>query len=284
MLPSAPRGNGPGLPASRATPRPDTLHPAAAPLPARPAPARAAPAAGRMSARVAAMPWAGRIAARADSPHAALSAPRGGAGAMAGFVIPRGGSAAPLVPPIMARPRAPVAGITRMGRGAHGMIALAMPPVRATPGAMPPLPDLRPGRTPAGMAIPATRVMTAAISQASSQPPMPRTAPARSVPARGVPPFPASLPPRKGMRGRPPFISPGPMERTGGPASSAPAGRRDDRPPVMQVTIPVTLDHQAVGQAMVRIDTAAARHELRATGTAPDVIRYPQMPGHAVGV
>ncbi|GBQ79226.1 hypothetical protein AA0521_3389 [Komagataeibacter intermedius NRIC 0521] len=52
----------------------------------------------------------------------------------------------------------------------------------------------------------------------------------------------------------------------------------------MQVTIPVTLDHQAVGQAMARIDTAAARHELRATGTAPDVIRYAQMPGRAVGI
>ncbi|PYD81384.1 hypothetical protein CFR80_12015 [Komagataeibacter oboediens] len=96
---------------------------------------------------------------------------------------------------------------------------------------------------------------------------------------RGVAPL-RVPPPGAVMRGRPPFINPAPVERAG----SIPPVPRGDRPPVVQVTIPVTLDHQAVGQAMARIDTAAARHELRATGTAPDVIRYPQMPGRAVGI
>ncbi|WP_209426769.1 hypothetical protein, partial [Komagataeibacter intermedius] len=95
---------------------------------------------------------------------------------------------------------------------------------------------------------------------------------------RGVAPL--RVPPEPVTRGRPPFINPAPMERTG----SVPPAPCGDRPPVVQVTIPVTLDHQAVGQAMARIDTAAARHELRATGTAPDVIRYAQMPGRAVGI
>lgn len=80
---------------------------------------------------------------------------------------------------------------------------------------------------------------------------------------------------------RPAFISPLPIARPdisghGGTARSGPA-------PVVQVTIPLKLDHHTLGLAVARIDTNHALHEHRATGTAPDVLQYPQMPGRSIG-
>ncbi|MBV1829725.1 hypothetical protein HNW77_01365 [Komagataeibacter sp. AV436] len=80
---------------------------------------------------------------------------------------------------------------------------------------------------------------------------------------------------------RPPFISPAPMgrARTSGRADPGMSGA-----PVLQVTIPVTLAHHEVGQAMARIETSRALLEHRATGTAPDGIQHVQLPGRSVGV
>ncbi|WP_041247098.1 hypothetical protein [Komagataeibacter medellinensis] len=77
---------------------------------------------------------------------------------------------------------------------------------------------------------------------------------------------------------RPPFISPRPP---GGGQAAAVAPQAGG--PVIQVTIPLTLDHHILGQAMARIDTSRALHEHRATGTAPDGLRHTQLPGRSIG-
>ncbi|AZV37889.1 hypothetical protein [Komagataeibacter xylinus] len=91
------------------------------------------------------------------------------------------------------------------------------------------------------------------------------------------------LPPRVQPRtqARPAFISPAPMvrARTPGSADQAMAGA-----PIVQVTIPVTLDQHNVGQAFARIETSRALIEHRATGTAPDGIQHVQLPGRSVGI
>ncbi|WP_395371200.1 hypothetical protein [Komagataeibacter diospyri] len=287
---ATPRGDGRGLPVSLMTMvrRADAIRPATTPLPAFSAHAQAAvPATTHMPARAIAMPWTGRVMARADTPHMAIPASWGRTGPMMAAIMPQGRTLlSPVTPSIMARNHASDIDTPHIGRSADGAMAFPMLPVRAASGAALPLHVLRADGTPAGMGIPAPCAMTRTTAHTSNWPvmPMPHTMPTQPVPARSVPPFPASLPSRDRGQGRPPFISQGPMERAGGLPSSIPDGRRSDRLPVMQVTIPVTLDHQTVGQAMARVETAAARHELRATGTAPDVIRYPQMPGRAVGV
>lgn len=82
--------------------------------------------------------------------------------------------------------------------------------------------------------------------------------------------------------GRPPFISPRPPGG-GQVAAVAPQAGGAGGGPVIQVTIPLTLDHHVLGQAMARIDTSRALHEHRATGTAPDGLRHTQLPGRSIG-
>ena len=100
-----------------------------------------------------------------------------------------------------------------------------------------------------------------------------------------VPQFamPQSVQPGWATQGRPPFIAPAvPVARREGDA--APMAARNIPPPAIQVTIPVTLDHHVLGQAVARIDTSRARHEHRATGTAPDGVRHAQLPGRSIGL
>ncbi|MGY6770160.1 hypothetical protein [Komagataeibacter sp. NFXK3] len=54
--------------------------------------------------------------------------------------------------------------------------------------------------------------------------------------------------------------------------------------PIIQVTIPVTLDQHNVGQAVARMETGRALLEHRATGTAPDGMQHVQLPGRSVGI
>ncbi|MBE7728851.1 hypothetical protein [Komagataeibacter sp. FXV3] len=251
-------------------------------LPSLPDPARGKAAVPCPPARAAAMPWAGRVASRARPVGAAVPASWKRADAVAAAIMPQRRTASAAVTSLMPRDHAPIAAAPYRMRGTT--VAPVMPSGRAISVAAPPLPRQQTGRARAGVASPAIRAMAATRTRASAGPAMPRTVAMFPTPPRGMAPFPAFVPPQDRARGRPPFISPGPVERTGARASSPHTGQPGDRPPVLQVTIPVTLDHQAVGQAMARIDTAAARHELRATGTAPDVIRYPQMPGRAVGI
>ncbi|KON63810.1 hypothetical protein KOEU_27170 [Komagataeibacter europaeus] len=311
VFPSMPRGDGQGSSAPPAMTRP-------AIPPSRPVPGpvrgtqRAAPC---LPARAAAMPWAGRVASRAMPAGAAIPASWNRTAATAVAVTPRGRTASPAVASIMPRghiafpvamsaaasrgriaspvatpvaPRdhTPATPAPHRARDEGKTAAPAMPSGRAMPVPIPPWRHQRTGGARAGMAFPAIRAMAGTGDHATTGPAMPRSVPMPMprAPLRGMTPFPAFVPPHDRAWGRPPFISPGPIERTAASAPSRRDGGRGDRLPVMQVTIPVTLDHQAVGQAMARIDTAAARHELRATGTAPDVIRYPQMPGRAVGV
>lgn len=86
----------------------------------------------------------------------------------------------------------------------------------------------------------------------------------------------------RGMAGRPPFISPQPPGG-GHAAPAAPQAGGAGNGPVVQVTIPLTLDRHVLGQAMARIDTSRALHEHRATGTAPDTLRHAQLPGRSIG-
>ncbi|MDT8871932.1 hypothetical protein RAA17_14370 [Komagataeibacter rhaeticus] len=88
--------------------------------------------------------------------------------------------------------------------------------------------------------------------------------------------------PARGMAGRPPFISP-PPPGGGHAAPAAPQAGGAGNGPVVQVTIPLTLDRHVLGQAMARIDTSRALHEHRATGTAPDTLRHAQLPGRSIG-
>ncbi|WP_167400904.1 hypothetical protein ACM0P6_02135 [Komagataeibacter sucrofermentans] len=54
--------------------------------------------------------------------------------------------------------------------------------------------------------------------------------------------------------------------------------------PIIQLTIPVTLDQHNVGQAVAHIETSRALLEHRATGTAPDGIQHVQLPGRSMGI
>ncbi|GAB6968552.1 hypothetical protein JCM25156A_25900 [Komagataeibacter kakiaceti JCM 25156] len=85
----------------------------------------------------------------------------------------------------------------------------------------------------------------------------------------------------QGEWARPSFISPVPVVH---PDTTGRGGKERGSPaPMVQVTIPLKLDHHVLGQAVARIDTNRALHEHRATGTAADVMQYPQMPGRSIG-
>ncbi|QHC36425.1 hypothetical protein [Komagataeibacter xylinus] len=71
------------------------------------------------------------------------------------------------------------------------------------------------------------------------------------------------------------------MIRTRNPGSTGPTL---SGAPIVQVTIPVTLDQHNVGQAVAHIETSRALLEHRSTGTAPDGIQHVQLPGRSVGI
>ncbi|MFT8790776.1 hypothetical protein, partial [Komagataeibacter saccharivorans] len=178
-----------------------------------------------------------------------------------------------------ARAAGPVAAWVQAGRDVHGTVAL--PPVREPRSGPVMTPVCRPWLPSGGAPVAGVPYAPAGypVQQAVFVPTGAGTV-GSVVPRSGVP-----QPVRSGWpgQGRPPFIAPAvPVARREGDV--APMAARNIPPPAIQVTIPVTLDHHVLGQAVARIDTSRARHEHRATGTAPDGVRHAQLPGRSIGL
>ncbi|WP_282759888.1 hypothetical protein [Komagataeibacter saccharivorans] len=178
-----------------------------------------------------------------------------------------------------ARAAGPVAAWVQAGRDVHGTVAL--PPAREPRSGPVMTPVCRPWLPSGGAPVAGVPYAPKGypVQQAVFVPTGAGTV-GSVVPRSGVP-----QPVRSGWpaQGRPPFIAPAvPVARREGDA--APVAARNIPPPAIQVTIPVTLDHHVLGQAVARIDTSRARHEHRATGTAPDGVRHAQLPGRSIGL
>lgn len=206
------------------------------------------------------------------SPPVQAAAPAG-----AGWQAVRAGGGAAIVPALagVAHPAMGVPALRAAGPQAVG------PPAFHHPGAGAAMAAYRPETT--RMAVAALRphgAIPAAHTRMIVPPPMGGQAAWRPVAAPGVMAG-ADVAGPDAWPGRPAFISPPPQARPdmpghGGGAPGGPA-------PVVQVTIPLRLDHHVLGQAVARIDTNQALHAQRASGTAPDVMQYPQVPGRSIG-